>query len=136
MTSTVQYNSKLNIIEIVYTGRTTAADLTAITTKGIALTKEKDVFDVLIDVAEIELATSLIDIYNLPAKQYQAETLDHRIRISLIQPKSSKEKEAARFYETACVNRGWLVKTFPNRNDAIEWLRDGDSSNKPDAGDA
>ena len=136
MTSTLEYNSKLNIIEIVHAGRTTKADLTAGTTKAIALSKEKGIFDVLIDTTEIELAASLFDIFNLPAKQYVEEALDHRIRIGLIQPKLSKEKENAEFYEIACVNRGWLVKIFLNRNDAIEWLKGRDPSNKPDAGDA
>ena len=130
MTTTLEYNSKLHIIEIVHAGRTTEANLTAVTTKGIELTKEKNIFDVLIDVTEIELAASLFDIFNLPAKQYAEKALDHRIRIGLVQPKLSKEKENAQFYETACVNRGWLVKTFSNRNDAIDWLKNRDSSNK------
>lgn len=123
MASTLNYNSKFNIIEILHTGRTTEADLSAITTKSIALTKEKGIFDVLIDATEIELTASLVDIFDLPAKQYAEEALDHRIRIGLVQPKLAKEKKEAQFYETACVNRGWIVKTFSNCNDAIEWLK-------------
>ena len=130
MTTTLEYNSKLHIIEIVHTGLTPVANLTAVTTKGIELTKEKNIFDVLIDATEIELVTSLCDIFNLPAKQYVEESLDHRIRIGLVQPKLTKEKEDAQFYETACINRGWFVKTFSNRNDAIDWLKNRESSNK------
>ena len=48
MTSTLEYNSKLNIIEIVHAGRTTKADLTAATTKGIALSKEKGITTVIL----------------------------------------------------------------------------------------
>ena len=48
MTPTLEYNSKLNIIEIVHAGRTTKADLTAVTTKGIALSKEKGITTVIL----------------------------------------------------------------------------------------
>jgi hypothetical protein len=130
MASTLEFNNKLDIIEIVLTNHVAAANLTAITTKCIALINEKNIYDVLIDVEEMVLDASLSDIYDLPDKQYTNEDLDHRIRIGLIEPKSSKEKEAAKFYENACVNRGWLVKTFSNRNDAINWLKSRDSSNK------
>ena len=134
MSWTVEFNGKSGIIEIVYVGHSTGADLRESTTKGIALTNELGVFDVLVDSTELE-APPLTDIYDLPAKQYDAEGLSRRIRIALIQPKLPSALKATEFYENACVNRGWRVRSFANRDAAIEWLIDTDSSNKPAAGD-
>jgi hypothetical protein len=130
MASTLEFNNKLNIIEIVFTERVSAVDLATITTKSIALVNEKSIFNVLIDAKELKLDATLVDIYNLPDKQYVDENLDHRIRMALIEPKLSKEKEAAQFYENACVNRGWLVKTFSDRDDATKWLMSRVASKK------
>ena len=134
MASILEYNSALDIIEIVLTGYITAADLKEITSKGIALSKEKGVLAVVIDATEMVLGASITDIFDLPDKQYVDEDLDHRIRVGLVVPKLPSEKKAAQFYEDACVNRGWRVRSFPNRDGAVEWLKRAVSSNKPDAG--
>ena len=54
--------------------------------------------------------------------RYVADGLERLSRVALVYPRSPKAKEAARFYETACINRGWNVRLFPERDDAIEWL--------------
>jgi hypothetical protein len=99
------------------------------------LSKDHDNAGVLVDATEIELTASTFDLYDLPAHQYVVDGIDHRTGVAVVQPKSRKEQEAAQFYETACVNRGWRVRLFPNRDEAIKWLMGADSSNKPDAGD-
>ena len=97
MSWTVEFNGKSGIIEIVYVGHSTGADLRESTTKGIALTNELGVLDVLVDSTELE-APPLTDIYDLPAKQYDAEGLSRRIRIALIQPKLPSALKATEFY--------------------------------------
>lgn len=135
MTWTVDYNSTLHIIEGVFTGRTTESDLKESTTKAIALSKEQGKVNFLIDATELELTTSIFDLYDLPATQYGAENLNHQSRLALVLPKLLEEKVNVQFYKTTCVNRGWFVQLFPNRDKAIKWLKGTDPSNKPDAGD-
>ncbi len=135
MTWTLEYVSTLRIIELVFAGRTTGPDIKEATTKGIALTKEHGILEILIDITEMEWAASTTDVYDLPVNQYIAENFDRRSRLALVLSKLTKEKEVGLFYETVCTNYGWHVQSFPNRDEAIEWLTGTDSSNKPDAGD-
>ncbi len=122
MTWTLEYSSKLQVIELVYTGRTTGLDLRESTSKAIALGKEQSSSMFLVDATEIELTVSTFDLYDLPTHQYPAMNLDRQSHVAVVLPKQSKEQEDARFYETACINRGWLVKLFPDCAEGIEWL--------------
>lgn len=122
MTWTLDCNSQLRIIELVYTGRTSGMDLQESTSKAIAMGKEKGCLMFFVDATEIVVSGSIFDLLDLPARQYPAANLYHQGRIAVVLPKRPKEQEDARFYETACVNRGWAVKLFPNRDEGIEWL--------------
>jgi hypothetical protein len=128
---TLEYNSTLRIVEIVLAGSITGPDLQESTSKAIALSKDQGIpAAFLVDATELELAASIVDLYDLPAQQYFAEGADLRNRLALVLPQSPKARRDARFYETACVNRGWNVKSFPNRDEAIEWLTCTESSAK------
>jgi hypothetical protein len=37
---------------------------------------------------------------------------------------AARAREAAHFYEAACRNRGWLARVLPDRESAIDWLKD------------
>jgi hypothetical protein len=123
MATTLTHHGSLGFIEVVFAGRATREDLADVTSRGIALVRETGTFDVLIDLTDLELAASLLDVYNLPARQYQDENLDRRVRLGLVTPRQPREREAAQFYEDACVNRGWQVRSFGSRDDALGWLK-------------
>ena len=136
MAYTLEYNRILKIVELVYTGRLTAQESRESTSKTIALGKKHGDADALIDITEAELSVSIFDLLVLPDRQYAEEDMNRTIRVAVVPPKLPKDKEAARFYETACLNRGWRVQLFPNRDDAIEWLKGTKSYNKPDTCEA
>ena len=136
MTWTVEYNSTLRIVDIVFTGITSGRDLQEATTKCILLGKERGTVQFLVDAAELELFAPLVDILDLPEKQYVEEGLDRLSRVALVNPRSAKAKEAAEFYKTVCINRGWSVRLFPERAEAIEWLMATDSSKMQDTGNS
>ena len=119
---TYKHNPTLHIIEVAYSGRTTARDLQESTSEFIKLEKEKGINRFLIDTSEMELAASLVDIYELPNKQYVEEEADKSGRVALVLPDSPREREAVVFYETVCKNQGWKVQTFSEQNDAVHWL--------------
>ncbi|MBN1378896.1 MAG: STAS/SEC14 domain-containing protein [Gammaproteobacteria bacterium] len=122
MPYTLNYNHSLQLVEVVYTGKVTADELRESTSKAIALGKKHGDADALVDGTEMELVASSVDLLDLPAHQYEAEKMSRRVRVAFVLPKLSKELENSKFYETASVNRGWQVRLFPNRNEAIEWL--------------
>ena len=76
----------------------------------------------------MKLDATLVDIFNLPTKQYLEEGADRSARVALLLPTPPKEREAVEFYETACRNRGWNVRSFDERPAAIDWLTGGSES--------
>ena len=117
------FNAELGIIETTFRGPTTAADFRKNTTAALALAKQAGTTRHLIDSSELIFAASLADLFQLPASQYEREQADRRSRIAILSPRDEKAREATHFYQTACVNRGWTVKLFADRQAAIGWLR-------------
>jgi len=131
----VEYDDTLRAVNVKLFGSITGAELHELTSAAIALLKKQEVLDALVDAAELGSAPPIAEIYKLPAEQYIEEQLNRTVRIAMIMPKSRAAEEAARFYETTCINRGWSVRTFSSRAQATAWLRHGDSYNEPNAGD-
>lgn len=118
-----KFKSELGIVETVYRGPTTRTDIRKGTTAAISAAKQAGTTRYLVDVADMDLAATMMDLYDLPASQYESDQLDRRSRIAILSPKDERAREATRFYEVACVNRGWSVKVFADREEAMGWLR-------------
>lgn len=119
---TYRENPNLQIIEVAYSGITTANDLQESTSDLIALEREKGLNRFLVDTTEMVYSGSLVDVYNLVSKQYIQEGADRNGRVAVILPTFSRDKETVNFYETVCKNRGWNVKVFLARQEAVNWL--------------
>ncbi|ACF13436.1 hypothetical protein Ctha_0971 [Chloroherpeton thalassium ATCC 35110] len=118
----VEYIEPQQFVRSVFTGKTTGKDLKEATTHGLALGKKHQTNHYLVDIRQVEITASKVEILRLPKTQYTAEGLDMKSRIALLQPDSAKSRKAAHFYETASLNRGWNVKIFKNQDDALAWL--------------
>ena len=116
------HNPSKQIVEVVFSGDICADDLKDATSALISLEKDKALNRFLVDTREMKLSASLVDVYNLPVKQYVEEGADPNGRVALVLSRSSKEKEAGQFYETVCKNRGWDVQAFLELEDAVNWL--------------
>ena len=115
-------NGISEIVEVAFTGKTTAHDLREATSKLIAQVKEKDKKLFLVDTTEMEFAAWSTDLYDLPTKQYREEGMDSHYRIAVLLSERRSEKEAAEFYETICRSCGWQVRTFSEHRQAVDWL--------------
>ena len=117
-------NVTLGVVEVVYSGTVSAGDLRESTETCIGLEKQEGLNRFLVDATDMTLDpdASLLDIFNLPAAQYEEQEADRQGRLAVYVSESSKSVDVVRFYETACVNRGWMVKMFFARQDAVEWL--------------
>jgi len=122
MAWTVTYNADLNIIESVCTGPMSGKDLQDALAKRVTLQKQHSSNRVLVDTTNLEHVSNLMDVYNLPAKDYIEEPLSRHTKIALIMPVEPKTRETAEFYVTASLNRGWNVSSFENREAALKWL--------------
>ena len=128
-----QIKPDIHIVEVSYQGTITASELEQSTAELIALEKREGLTRFLIDVETMELAStaSLFDVLNLPARQYVEEGADRSGRVAVLLSESSQARDAARFYETACLNRGWSARVFREREQAISWLRQDAADSMP-----
>jgi hypothetical protein len=128
----VQYNDALRIVELVLTGDVSGSDLREATSRIIALSKELGVLDILIDATDQQRTGSYTDLFHLADSQYAAEKASLQSRAALVVPQTPELSMAAQFYETVCQNRGWLVQSCANREEAIAWLKDRAAKDRPE----
>ena len=122
---TVDYDGESGIVVVVYRGTSVGRDLRDASSAAIALGKTHGSWRFLIDASEGSFAVAPIALLNLAAKQFPAEDVDRGSRMALLLPSAPKDRELARFYETVCLNRDWLVQSFDDRDAARRWLLEG-----------
>lgn len=112
------------IVELTYTGLITAQDMQSSTSHCIALGKQHQSSLFLVDPHDAQFSASFVELYNLPNRQYELEEANRSARLAVVQPSSPRMREAVRFYESVCRNRGWTVLVLPTRDEAVAWLLD------------
>ncbi len=118
----VFYNSTTDIVEIINEGIFTSEDLFAEVTAGYDLAMEKGTLKFLVDTTKREkLKASVFDFFKVP-KMFSKMPELRKARIAVILPIGKNYDEGVRFFETVCLNRGYLVHTFKAREEAEEWL--------------
>lgn len=119
---TVEYNAEYDIIQCTYVGRITDDDFKKATIRSRDLAKTNNTSRFLIDDSEWEGGASTLGLHGLPAL-FEELGFERTSRGALILPPlGTAEAEDAHFFETVCYNRGWQVKVFTDRQDAIDWL--------------
>ncbi len=82
---------------------------------------EHDVFLVLGDTSRMVGGHTVVDLFPLVTALSEMRATQ-RFREALIAPAAASMAEKVRFWETAGVNRGLNIRTFPDEAAAIEWL--------------
>lgn len=75
----------------------------------------------LVDASAANSHISLLTYYELP-KVFLSLDLPRSSRIAVLSSRSQQGKERVRFFEHVCRNRGWQVRMFFHRLEALEWL--------------
>jgi hypothetical protein len=122
MAWTVDYDAESRVIVLTFRDTSSGSDLREATSAAIALGKTHGSWRFFIDVSQGSLAVAPFTLLNLPDKHYVAEGVDRSSRLALLLPPAAKDRELARFYETACLNRDWQVQSFEDRDVARRWL--------------
>jgi hypothetical protein len=117
----VDHDSEIGIATLTFSGTITNEDLVDSSVQCIALQKASGCLRYVIESTDWNLVASSVDIYALPTREYPKQ-LDRRTRIAIVQPTNEKAREAARFYESTCRNRGWNARVHPDRDSAMAWL--------------
>ena len=125
MSWTVRHDEELGVIDIRLVGAVMGPATRAIASDVIRLIAETGVKRCIVDASQQEQAASITDIYDLP-NQYAEEGLDRGTCAAYVMPVAQDLKEVAVFFETVCVNRGWCVRSFGDREAALDWLLNGE----------
>lgn len=127
MAWSIKCHAASGMIELVFAGNVTGPEMREATSWSIALMKKQDIKNILVNTIDQGKVLSTMDIYNLPG-QYEKEGLTRQSRVAFLPSHESAVKEQAQFYANVCVNRGWMVRLFENREDAMQWLTDGEKT--------
>jgi hypothetical protein len=109
------------IIEIIYTGVVTEADLQEGVGAVLGLIKSSGRKRVLTDCTAVVQGPTLTTIF-LEAEAVGSDDAHLRVREALLLPDRPQPSESVKFWETSCRNRGHTACTFRDRQSALEWL--------------
>jgi hypothetical protein len=109
------------IIAVTYEGVIPPAELPVVFAAGIAEGKARQRWLFLTDLSELQSGPTVIDLIQQVA-QFETMGVDHRVREAIIMPGIASMEKEARFYETACRNRGYNARLFATREAGIAWL--------------
>lgn len=125
----VKYDPCTDIVEVIIFGHVLGDDLKAAAIERIRQQKKFRTLKVLVDASAIEhLFAGTLDVFVLPHELYVSQNADRNTLMALMLPKNPKARETGQFFETACLNRGWLVRTFDDSQEALAWLKGASSS--------
>ena len=117
----VHYHPDQMIVEAAYWGDTSATDIRDATIEAIKTVKKQQATRGLVDCLKQTSTASIVDLYDLP-ELYEEQGLTRSIRIAFVEPTKPELRDLAEFYDNVCVNRGWHLRRFATRDDAVNWL--------------
>lgn len=117
----VELDAEHGFIHTVYSGIVTKNDILASMTETLKMLSGKGPQKFLSEWIDATSTLSTTDIFTIPGEWEAAEASKGSV-LALVVQKDVKSLRDAKFYENTCVNRGWRVRIFTQRNDAIKWL--------------
>ena len=124
MPSAIGYEPQLDVITVTLTGGFTLDGMRNLTREVLARTREHSTRRFLVDASGVEDAMPLHEILEMIA-DYRIAGVNGGFRMAAINADSTRLHDSMRFYETASRNRGFNVRLFPNRGEALGWLGGG-----------
>lgn len=107
--------------ELAYSGMVTAPELHAAFEALLPQAVSKGKRQILADCRDLLGGHTPADLLDL-IERYDSQPMGHGFREAVLM-RPGYSAEAARFYETACLNRGFQVQVFEERSAAEAWLR-------------
>jgi hypothetical protein len=119
----VTYRPIERVVETRYEGVLGPAELRAAVEATARAARENGADRFLADLSLLRDGHSLVDLSEL-VSHFEAAGLTRSVREALVLPEAATPAAAdrARFYETACRNRGWNVRIFADHSPAMAFL--------------
>ena len=117
MPEEVQINQELEIIEVLSYGKVTGQTLDASLQEVVRLNKETGLNRILVDTMKQTEMPSVMTLYNF------ANALPRNMRFAILVSEKQNTREDQDFFETVARNRGFVVREFESRDEAVDWLK-------------
>jgi hypothetical protein len=117
----VRYLAEERLVDSTYEGDVLPRELRGAIESTIRLGIENGSERYLADVSGMNDGHSIVDLSEA-INRFEALGLTRSLREALVVPAAAASDEKARFYETACRNRGGNVRIFADRAAALAWL--------------
>lgn len=126
MPVTIRVLSEPTIIETTFAGDLTAADVGAAAVAALEAARAHGTHLHLADCTPLIGRGDVFSVYDM-VEGFDALGVDRRLREAVIvQPGTAAEGDLS-FYETVARNRGYNVRLFVDRSQAMAWLREQDA---------
>ena len=108
------------LVRVAYAGVVTAKELHQAFQDVVALCRESGRMKVLVDCTQMTGGHDLFDLMELIAN-FEARGVPHTFKEAVLMRGQLNRREIE-FYETAALNRGFNVRMFGNKAEALAWL--------------
>lgn len=120
----IEHQAVENIVRVTAEGIVTAEDAFAQTVEGVQLIVSLKASGVLVDYSSAILEMPVTDIYKLP-DMFDAGGLPHWTKIAIVLPADPENMHKYTFFDDTATNRGFQVKLYWERSQALAWLVKG-----------
>ncbi len=118
----VEFNKKLNLVELTYNGIISTQELYDSSEATIDLTNKCEVLKILVEARKYKTNSERGEIFRMPNELYATWGMNKLMQTAVVEPKDIGAKSIAQFFEIASKNLGWEAKVFPDRKAALIWL--------------
>lgn len=119
---TIHFNPATQTVELAYTGVVSPKDLQEALVAALDLATKNQTSLFLADCTKMVGGHSVADLYFL-ISLFESSGFKREIKEAILLPSLQSSVEDVYFYETTCLNRGYNVKLFKKRDDALAWLK-------------
>jgi len=117
----IKFLGEKGIVSIENRGELTYDELIEQTKEAINLGHENNSRLFLTDFSHVKVQTSMMEVFQFP-EIYEQLGMNQMSKIAVLVSETELKTEELKFYETICLNRGWQIKIFLQKEPAIEWL--------------
>jgi hypothetical protein len=114
-------HAEIGVVETIYTGLMSIADLEAAVKETLSVASRLGTSLLLSDCTGLIGGHSSADLYFL-AKAIRELPGSATIREAMLLPALPQQQKEAMFWETTATNRGLVVRLFADRQAALNWL--------------
>ncbi len=121
MSYEISYLEERGIVAIENKGEITQYELLKQSQEAIQLGSDKKSELFLTTFSHVKVQAGTFDVARFP-ELYEQLGMKRTSRIAVVVSEVELKAEELHFYETICLNRGWHIRIFLEKDPALEWL--------------